>query len=194
MSENLGALAKKLQQSKERELQELKQIESEKLSELSLSLRESLKRELSMLEADMIARLKNLQIKMSEARQMVLKDEKATLKTLKKNRAEIEEETLSLLQAVNKIQMRYWVVPLIVGLALTLGLAIGLWGLGAVISDRNQALIQLNEQIEESKASFKMRGIGVDGDYIILPKGWRAQTGFESKSEKREAIKMIRER
>lgn len=100
---------------------------------------------------------------------------------------------MSLLQVANKAKMRYWILPLIVAVSITIGLSIGLWGLATAISNRTQALSQLNEQIEQTKASFKARGIEIDGDYLLLPKGMRTQTGFESEKQKREAIKMIRE-
>jgi len=144
MSKDLSELARKLEQSKSRELEQVKQIESEKLHELSQSLRESLEKELTTLEGDMIERHTNLAKRLSQIRVKTYKAEEEGLK-------QIEDEAISLLQAVNRVKVRYWIVPLIVAASLIIGLVAGMWGLGVAISGRTQTLTQLNEQIAEAK-------------------------------------------
>jgi len=155
MDENstLESLSRSWKQKSEQERKRLEQIEKEKLQDLSESLRESMSQELQKIENDMTARLKNLRDKMTEARQKIVADEKATLNTLRENRAEIEDEALTLFETLNKVKARYWITPLIVGLTLTIGLGLGLWGLGAVISDRSQTLQALNEEITQAQQS-----------------------------------------
>lgn len=196
MDENstLESLSQSWKQKSEQERKRLEQIEKEKLQDLSESLRESMSQELQKIENDMTARLKNLRDKMTEARQKIVADEKATLNTLRENRAEIEDEALTLFETLNKVKARYWITPLIVGLTLTIGLGLGLWGLGAVISDRSQTLQTVNEEIAQAKDTlhqFKARGMVIDQDgYLIMPRGTELQGGYTANNGKQQVYKI----
>lgn len=188
---NLTELAKKLQESKAKELKQVQQIEQEKLADLTISLKRSYQNAVDTIEVDMTERLSNLQKAMTEARHKIMEEEKAMLKKIKVNRLEIEEEATSLHQSIARVKAKYWITPLMVGLSLTTGLMLGLWGMGVIITDRNQELAQVNEQISKTKQSLKTREIEIEEDYLILPRGLTAQTGYSTK-DGREAIKMTR--
>ncbi|MGC9351824.1 MAG: hypothetical protein ACP5D3_07535 [Sulfurovum sp.] len=195
-SSTLTSLSQSLEQSKQRELENVKKIEQESMSELAKSLKRSLETELSSIESDMSKRLTNLREKMSEARQKIVADEKATLNVLRENRAEIEDEALNLVQAVKRAKARYWIVPLIAAASITLGLALGLWGLGVAITDRTQTLISLNQEIakaEQMKKSLdpyvpinKVYGNGFEVKKGYTIDAWKSKNGLWFAEVKKE--------
>jgi len=152
------------------------------MSELAKSLRTSLETELSSIEDDMTTRLNKLRTKMSEARKNIIKDENETLRTLRTNRETIESESESLMQSLNKIKLRYWLVPLIVGVSLILGLTLGTYLLGSWITSQFQDLQTLRAETAEAKkkqekyiAKTYDNGIGLKSEY--KPKSYKAEDG-----------------
>jgi len=158
MSESLALseLAKRLEQSKERELKQVHRIQAEKLHELSERLNERLSSELSTIEDDMTTRLYNFKEKLTEVRSGIVKQENELLKEIRSQHKEIRAEIEETERKLSTIDRKKWIIPTVIGISIIAGLAIGSWSLGAyashqlrVIEDHKKTIVELEQLIQE---------------------------------------------
>jgi len=175
MDENstLNDLARKLEQSKERDLKQVQRIEEEKLSELSQRLHERLNKELNTIEEDMTTRLYNFKEELTKARSTIVKQENELMQEIKGQRIEIIGEIEDLNHRLSKIKSKQWIIPTVIGISIVAGLAIGSWSLGAYTTHQLQTLAEIREAqkaIKSYKPVLKVWGNGIE-----IKKGYQAK-------------------
>lgn len=85
-------------------------------------------------------------------------------------------------------------LPTIIGIAVVVGLALGSLSLGKYITHQIQSIMKGDQELSEIEGKIeklKRLGIQIDGKYLIVPKGYKVETGYTSK-DNREAIKIVK--
>lgn len=174
----LGNLEAALEKKKNEFKQESQQIKKENLDDYTKSLKEYMDNELHTIEEDITKRTVNLQKKLSEIRKEIYKEEKQFARKLQEEREAIEEEIESLSGSLTKIRVKQWIIPMIIGASIVIGLGIGSFVLGKWISSQYQAVEELADEIKTQKAELATIQ-KTKGKYTV--KAWNNAIGVKSK-------------
>lgn len=155
----LSELAKRLEQNKKQELDQIKQIEAESMSELAKSLRTSLQTELSSIKEDIY-----------EVQKFLHSKNEILAKNAETNANEIIQSFQNMSQELTKLKAKQWIIPTVMGLVLVLALALGTWGITKYLATQLQALEKLREVIAQTEKT--------QDKYVI--KSWNNAVGVEN--------------
>lgn len=164
MSENLALseLARKLEQSKKQELEQIKAIEAESMSELAKSLKASLQTELSSIKESIYEVQKFVNTK----NKSIAENSEVYSNQIEKNFRELNDQLV-------KIRAKQWIIPTVMGIAIVLALVLGTWGTTKYLTHQLQTLAELNEAqkaIKSYKPVLKVWGNGIE-----IKKGYQAK-------------------